>query len=73
MLLKEHQDGELLVSRAGFPVWLSTHTFSAGGKGSLATSFPDAAEGVHEELKLPTVGMEHGDEDSGDHGSHFQA
>ena len=24
MLLKEHQDGELLVSRAGFPVWLST-------------------------------------------------
>ena len=25
MLLKEHQNGELLVSRAGFPVWLSTH------------------------------------------------
>ena len=25
MLSKEHQDGELMVSRAGVPVWLSTH------------------------------------------------
>ena len=46
--------------------WEKLSDHFEGGQGSLAPSFPDAAVGVHEELELPTVGVEHGGGDVGD-------